>query len=105
MNEEFQNILQSIEQLKIERRALKRCLANHGDIGVWLKIEPFDYNMELYFNLILILEDKRGNSVESSIDQIQLDKPLVENKLFKNFIKLRDELVGELNDFQSHSKE
>lgn len=105
MDEEFNKILQSLEQLKRDRLPKKELLSETKDHKTWLKLEPFDYNLELFFSLTLVVEDKNENSVETSIDQIQLDKPIFVNDLREKFIHTKEELLEELISFQTHSKE
>lgn len=105
MEEEFKKILESLQKLKLEKGALKVLLSDNKKIKTWIKIDPFDYNLALYFNLVLVLEDESGNSVETSIDQIQLEDKVLENDLREKYIHTKEELLVELSAFRNHSVE
>lgn len=105
MEEEFQKVLENLQKIQTEKNALKVLLSDNKKIKTWIKIEPFDYNLALYFSLVLVLEDSFGNSVETSIEQIQLESKIFVNDLREKYFHAKEELLEELIVFQNHSRE
>lgn len=105
MEDEFQKILEILQAFQKEKKTFRELLSENQRVKTWLKIDPFDYNMELYFSLSIMLEDENKNSVETSMEQIQLGKPIFENDLREKYIKTKEELLEELIAFQAHSRD
>lgn len=99
MDEEFETLLLAISELQTKQTTVKTLLSEKDQIRTWIKLEPFDSNFQLYYSINLILEDQHGNFVETSIDQIQLGKPLFENDLREKFILTKEELLDALTSF------
>lgn len=105
MEEDFKKIIEKLNCAFLDKKSFELLISEEKKIKTKIKVEPFDYNMELYFNIILLLEDNLENTAETSVYQIKIGEFLFENDFREKFIQTKEQLWEELTDFQSHSRE
>lgn len=90
-----------IEKFKVEKKPSFIIHSSENGLLEKVKIDFLDYNFELYINLLLQVEDKYGNSVESSIDQFKFNQGYDVKKLKLKLDQTLENLKEELENFKN----
>lgn len=101
MTDIHEKLKEMIEKFKVEKKPSFIIHSSEDGLLEKIKIDFLDYNFELYINLLLQIEDKFGNSVETSIDQFKFNQVYDVNILKLKLDQTLENLKEELANFKS----